>query len=140
MNPSTIEKFFLDNFNADKAFRFIDRSDYLFLYYIRKCLPDSPLPGGVYLSDLGAAMNRPMPELSKAIRRLQEKGYVVWKTDEAKERTFVSLTDKAEESMRAQRETMTKLYESIRAAVPPDDLETTLCSLRKINEILQDQG
>ena len=76
------EWFFLHELNVDKVFSTIQRADYLILYYIK--VEQETHPGEkLYLADLAAAMGVRMTELSKGIEKLQDNGFVAWKTDRA---------------------------------------------------------
>ena len=74
------EWFFLHNFDIDKVFSTIQRADYLILYYIKMQAEQHP-DRKVYLADLAAVMGLKVTELSKAVEKLQDKGFVAWKTD-----------------------------------------------------------
>ena len=74
------EWFFLHELNVDKVFSTIQRADYLILYYIK--VAQEAHPGEkLYLADLAAAMGLRVTELSKGIEKLQDSGFVTWKTD-----------------------------------------------------------
>ena len=90
------EWFFLHNFDVDRVFSTIRRTDYLVLFYIKmrqESHPDEKL----YLADLAAEMGVKVTELSKGIEKLQDQGYVRWLTDREAGRTYVELTSKAVE-------------------------------------------
>lgn len=132
------EEFFLKNFDIDKVFHSIERTDYMFLYYIKHCEESSELENGVYLSELAEAMQLSMPDISKAIQKLYDKGYVKWKTDAEKERTYVKLTNKSIELMSDQKHMMEKYYSEIRTQISPEDLDITLKTMHKISNILKE--
>ena len=93
------EWFFLHNFDIDKVFSTIQRADYLILYYIKMQAEQHP-DSKVYLADLAAVMGLKVTELSKAVEKLQDKGFVAWKTDREAGRTYVELSSKAVDLMR----------------------------------------
>ena len=70
---NTEEEFFLKSMNVEKVFAFLDRTDYFFLYNIRKCIDASELEDGVYLSELAEVMGLPMAKISATVKKLQEK-------------------------------------------------------------------
>ena len=133
------EEFFLKNFNIDKVFHSIKRTDYMFLYYIKHCEETSTLKSGVYLSELAEAMQLSMPDISKAFQKLYDRGYVKWKTDAEKERTYVELTNKSIELMNDQRNMMQKYYSEISEQISPEDMEITLRTMHKISDILKEK-
>ena len=91
------EWFFLHELNVDKVFSTIQRADYLILYYIK--VEQEEHPGAkLYLADLAAAMGLRVTELSKGIEKLQDSGFVTWKTDREAGRTYVELSSKAVEA------------------------------------------
>ena len=107
------EWFFLHNFDVDRVFSTIRRTDYLVLFYIKmrqESHPDEKL----YLADLAAEMGVKVTELSKGIEKLQDQGYVRWLTDREAGRTYVELTSKAVELMAEERDLMKRCYARLR--------------------------
>ena len=132
------EWFFLHNFDMDKVFSTIQRADYLILYYIK--MQSEQHPGEkVYLADLAAVMGLKVTELSKAIEKLQDKGFVVWKTDRDAGRTYVELSSKAVELMAEEREFMKRCYARLRAELGDDELRRTVDTMQKVTRILKDE-
>ncbi len=68
---------------------------------------------GVYLSEVAEYMKLSIPETSKMVKSLENKGYIIWKLDEKKkERTYLVLTNKAIELSNCQKEKkMIEAYE-----------------------------
>ena len=132
------ENFFLKSINVERVFEFVERTDYFFLYNIKECIKKSDCPSGVYLSELAEHMEVPITELSKAVRSLVDKGYVTWKLDENKEKTYIVLTNKAVELSRGQKRKMIAAYEKITANIRKDDMEVTLLTLNKIRQLLEE--
>lgn len=131
------ETFFLNNFNIDRIFNTIARTDYLFLYYIKCCGDQSGQGKKVYLCALAEVMNIEIPELSRAIENLQNKGYVSWKTDSEAGKTYVELTSKAVELMCDERLRMKKCYEQIQEEIGEEELSEMVQTMKKINGILK---
>lgn len=131
------EMFFLNNFNIDRIFNVIERTDYLFLYYIKYCGGQSEQEKRVYLSALADAMNIEIPEISKAVENLQNKGYVSWKTDREMGKTYVELTSKAVELMYDERKRMENSYKQIQEEIGEEELERTVQTMGKIAGILK---
>ncbi|MCD8004164.1 MAG: MarR family winged helix-turn-helix transcriptional regulator [Oscillospiraceae bacterium] len=134
------EAFSLDNFNIDRVFDTIERMDYLVLYYIKSCAEQDGRDDRVYLSELAEAMNLKIPELSRKMEGLQNRGYVRWQTDYQEGRTYVELTSKAVELMLAERQRMRDCYERIQEEIGPEEVKRTIRTMRKITQILSDTG
>ena len=130
------EEFFLKSLNVEQVFGIIERTDYLFLYYIQECMTESEIENGVYLSALAEIMELSIPNVSKAVKNLENKGYVTWKLDDKKEKTYIVLTNKAIELGHDQRRKMIEAYEKIQANIPREDMEVTLQTLDKIRQLL----
>lgn len=130
------EDFFLKSINIDNIFKTFEKADYLFLYSIKHCMENSEIEDGVYLSDLAEYMNMPITDISKAIKKLQQKGYVEWHTDDKKERTYITPTTKAVSEMHSQKEGLVSAYSKIIANIDGEDLKTTIDTLAKIRKIL----
>ena len=132
------EWFFLHNFDVDKVFSTIQRADYLVLYYIRQQAAQHP-GSKVYLADLAAAMGLKVTELSKAVEKLQDKGFVAWKTDKEAGRTYVELSSKAVELMAEEHDFMKRCYERLRSELSVDELRRTVDTMQKVTAILKEE-
>ncbi len=128
------ESFFLNNLGMDRVFNTIERADYLILYYVRR---EADEEGRAYLASLASALNWPMPEVSRAVEKLQDKGYVSWKTDPAAGKTYVTLTSRATERMEAQRQYMKTCYQRLQKEIGAEELERTAATMRQVGEILR---
>lgn len=131
------ELLFLEYFNTDRLFRSIKRADYALLYAIRAHAGERGRPGRTYLADLSREMGIPIPSLSRTVERLQDRGFVTWKTDRTAGQTYVKLTSKAVELMDDEHRRMREVYDRIRAEIPPDELARSLATLKRIAEIVR---
>lgn len=132
------EWFFLHNFDVDRVFSTIRRTDYLVLFYIKmrqESHPDEKL----YLADLAAEMGVKVTELSKDIEKLQDQGYVRWLTDREAGRTYVELTSKAVELMAEERDLMKRCYARLRTELGDEELRRTVDTLQHMRDILKDE-
>ena len=119
------EWFFLHELNVDKVFSTIQRADYLILYYIK--VEQEAHPGEkLYLADLAAAMGLRVTELSKGIEKLQDSGFVTWKTDREAGRTYVELSSKAVELMAEEQALLQRCYRRMRAELGDEELRRAL--------------
>ena len=93
-----VSDFFLNRIDIGRIFEFMERSEYLFLFNIQKRIEQS---GGdrAYMSELAEQMKLSVIETSRAVKTLEDNGYVTWQTDENKERTFVRHTGKAKDAI-----------------------------------------
>ena len=115
------EWFFLHELNVDKVFSTIQRADYLILYYIKVAQEEHP-GEKLYLADLAAAMGLRVTELSKGIEKLQDSGFVTWKTDREAGRTYVELSSKAVELMAEEQALLQRCYRRMRAELGDEEL------------------
>ncbi len=129
------EDFFLNRLNMEQVFAFIDQTDSFWLYHIERCAAEADSER-VYLSDLAEEMDVSVSVASKSIRTLSERGYVLWKTDEKRERTYVSLTTRAKELMASQRQWLSDAYEKVVCTIPREDLDITMSTMAKIRTIV----
>ena len=137
IKKETGEDFFLDFFNSDVVFNTIKRADYMMLRTIQGRAGQRGKPGRTYLADLAAALEIPIPTLSKTIERLQDKGLVTWKTDRAAGQTYVRLTSKAVELMDDERRRMTDAFRRVREEIDEGTLTLCIETARKVTEILR---
>lgn len=135
---TSAEEFFLKSINVESIFEFVERTDYLFHYSIKECVEKSDCHEGVYLSEVAEYMKLSIPETSKMVKSLENKGYIIWKLDEKKERTYLVLTNKAIELSNCQKEKMIEAYEKIISNIQEDDLAVTRCTLRKIRQLMEE--
>ena len=84
----------------------------------------------------GEATKRETWQIS--LKSLENKGYIIWKLDEKKERTYLVLTNKAIELSNCQKEKMIEAYEKIISNIQEDDLAVTQCTLRKIRQLMEE--
>ena len=132
------EWFFLHELNVDKVFSTIQRADYLILYYIK--VEQEAHPGEkLYLADLAAAMGLRVTELSKGIEKLQDSGFVTWKTDREAGRTYVELSSKAVELMAEERAFMQRCYARLRAELGDEELHRAVSTMQSVTTILKDE-
>ncbi len=131
------ENLFLNNFNVDRIFHTIEKADYVFLYYIKGCQDQNSQGGKVYLSALAEIMNIEIPEISKAVENLQNKGYVSWKTDNDAGKTYVELTNKAVELMHDEKKRMETSYRQIKEEIGVEELDRTIQTMKRITGILK---
>ena len=132
------EWFFLHNFDIDKVFSTIQRADYLILYYIKMQAEQHP-DSKVYLADLAAVMGLKVTELSKAVEKLQDNGFVAWKTDREAGRTYVELSSKAVELMAEERAFMQRCYARLRAELGDEELHRAVSTMQSVTAILKDE-
>ncbi len=135
-DKSKTESFFMNSFTTENIFRGVKRRDYIFLYHIRKCAEEDADDGRVYLSRLSESMGLQMHDISKGVKRLQERGYVEWATDTERGRTYVVLTSQAVEMMAMEYERMKKGYEKILSEVGEEDLEQATRTMIKVKDII----
>lgn len=139
MNMENVEEnFFLNNISMDRVFKIVEQTDYLFIYNIKQCLKDSEIEDGVYLSTLAEKMELSITDVSKAVKKLEDKGYVMWKLDENRKRTYIVLTNKAEKLGLEQKRKLIDIYEKITENIRKEDMEVTMLTLNKIKNILKD--
>uniref|UniRef100_UPI0040261E28 MarR family transcriptional regulator n=1 Tax=Faecalibacterium prausnitzii TaxID=853 RepID=UPI0040261E28 len=126
------EWFFLHELNVDKVFSTIQRADYLILYYIK--VEQEAHPGEkIYLADLAAAMGLRVTELSKGIEKLQDSGFVTWKTDREAGRTYVELSSKAVEAL------LQRCYRRMRAELGDEELRRAAAIMQRATAILKEE-
>ena len=132
------EWFFLHELNVDKVFSTIQRADYLILYYIK--VEQEAHPGEkLYLADLAAAMGLRVTELSKGIEKLQDSGFVTWKTDREAGRTYVELSSKAVELMAEERGFMKRCYTRLRTELGNEEMGRAVELLQHVSAILKEE-
>ena len=132
------EWFFLHELNVDKVFSTIQRADYLILYYIK--VEQEAHPGEkIYLADLAAAMGLRVTELSKGIEKLQDSGFVTWKTDREAGRTYVELSSKAVELMAEEQALLQRCYRRMRAELGDAELRRAAAIMQRATAILKEE-
>ena len=76
---------------------------------------------------------------SKAVEKLQDKGFVAWKTDREAGRTYVELSSKAVELMAEERAFMQRCYARLRAELGDEELHRAVSTMQSVTTILKDE-
>ncbi len=134
------EIFFLTNLNTDTIFHAMERADYYSLHYIRICTNQLAPGEKMYLYKLKEALGVSMPDLSNAIQNLQDKGYLMWKTDHEVGKTYVELTSRAVELMNDQQDRMKRVYQAVVNEIGDEELDRTVGTMKKIKDIIDDMN
>lgn len=137
LSRTAVEDFFIQTFDVDKVFSSVKRTDYLFLYYIEHCSRNSQHESGAYLWELADMMNLTIPEISKAVQKLHDKGYVDWKTNAEKSKTYVELTTTAHRLMEEERDYMKRCFDEIEEQVAPEELSAMIETMQKVVGIIK---
>lgn len=132
------EDFFLYRMNHDKIFELLERGDYITLYEIKRLCEQNG--GQVYLTDFAEKCEIPVHEASKMMGKLQDKGYIIWRTDENKERTFIKLTEKAMNSLKEEKSQMENLYQKMQDSIAPQNLKITFETMKQIHDIIYEEN
>lgn len=138
MKYSMSEEFFQNNTNIDRVFAYLERADYALLYMIEECMKEAEPHDKAYLAELAVHAGLSMPDMSKAVKKLEGKGYVTWKLDHEKKRTYIKLTETAVDLMEQQRKKLSDCYEQIVNTVPKEELDVTMKTLHTIREIVKE--
>lgn len=137
LSRAAIEDFFVQTFDVDKVFSSVKRADYLFLYYIEHCSKSSQHESGAYLWELAEMMNMSIQDISKAVQKLQDKGYIDWKTNAEKSKTYVELTKTAHRLMEEERDYMKRCFDEIEEQVDADELSAMINTMHKVVGIIK---
>ena len=138
LSNNYIELCLMEKISTESLFKIVDRADYLMLRYIDICRQKYPDQNRVYLVNLANEMEVPISEISKAVTHLQDKNYVVWKTDESGRMTYVEITDVARSRMNAQNKRIERMKEKIMEEISPEALATTIETMEKVAELVKE--
>ena len=129
---------FLFNPETEDIFSLIDKMDYVYLYNITDYLRSNPGVERAYLSDLAEFFETPVARVSRIVKMLEKKGYVIWKMDENRERTYVELSNMAVELLKAQKDKLIRCSKIVHENIPEEELEVTQNTLQKIRTIVHE--
>lgn len=138
ISKKAVEEFFVETFNVDRIFNSVKRADYLFLYYIEHCSKSSKHETGAYLWELAETMELSIKEISKAVSNLHDKGYVEWKTNAEKSKTYVELTATAVKLMDEERAYMKRCYDEIQNTVGWEEVARMAATMKRITGVLRE--
>lgn len=130
------DRFFLEYFDANRVLASAQRLDYVYLRFIETGERHSESERGVYISELAESTGFPISRISSMMTRLQDKGYIIWRTNTEKDRTYVELTGKAKEALASDMDRNWKLYKAIREHISMQDLAVTARTMHSISELL----
>lgn len=127
------------NISAEYIFDIVEKTDFFLICSIQEGIKNSTLEDGVYLSDFAEQISIPVTQISTAVKKLEGKGYVLWKLDDSREHTYVMLTDRALKLESDQRRKMMDAYEKIVSNIRKEDLETTMLTISKIRQLFESE-
>lgn len=140
-SPEQEELFLLDSLSMDRVFHTLERSDYLFLHYIRRVSDERAARGGepcAYLYELCERMELGVSRVSHAMEHLQTKNYIRWKTDAAQGRSFVELTPRAERLLEQEKRRLTACYAQLTEELGQERLNAVLATMKRAAELLRE--
>ena len=129
----------LFNPESEELFTLIDKIDYVYMYNIMDYQKNHSKDGRAYLADMAEFFHMPVAKISKRIKRLEERGYVIWKMDENRERTYVEPSKMALELLKEQRNKIDECEKLVKERIPDSDVEITMSTLKKIHAIIHDE-
>ena len=129
----------LFNPESDELFTLIDKVDYVYLYNIIDYQKNHSKDGRAYLADMADFFHIPISKVSRRVRKLEERGYVIWKMDESRERTYIEPSKMALELLKEQRNKINECERMVQERIPDSDVEITKSTLRKIHAIIHDE-
>jgi DNA-binding MarR family transcriptional regulator len=78
-------------------------------------------------------------ELSKGIEKLQDSGFVTWKTDREAGRTYVELSSKAVELMAEEQALLQRCYRRMRTELGDEALRRAAATMQRATAILKEE-
>lgn len=89
----TYRRYLMNNSHIRSFFQKISMPEYLALYYINEAEQAND-DGRTYLKDIADQMQRPVRQISRVVKALQERGLLSWSHDgDGSEGTYVTLTE-----------------------------------------------
>lgn len=134
----TYHRYLMNKDKAHKLFEEIEISEYIALHSIAKVAANTTdLSEKTYLSDLAEQLKMPISGVSKMIKRLNERGLVLWSHDgDGSEGTYVVITKSGLGAMARQEKVLSEYYGRVIDKFGHDNLIELLQQMEKLEEIM----
>ena len=108
---------------------------------IKKIYPDFSevcITTHIYLQDLARSMNLQIPQISKLVQSLQDKGLLYWEHDT--QGTYVRLTEIGLELMNEQQRLLLKYFKSIIERIGKDQFIEMMQAMSKLEMLMEEEA
>lgn len=115
----------------------ISMADYMILVMLSRKLGIHQPEAKVYLSEISAELNQPIPRVSKMVQNLQNKGYVYWQHDEDGSRgTYIFLSETGRELIENQQEILKDYFEKIVNQIGKEKMVQVLDLMSELDAVM----
>lgn len=137
----TYHKYLMNKDKERSLFTQIGVSEYIALHSIARVSSDQNGPSErTYLKDLAEQLEQPIPSVSKMIRKLQDKGLVIWShSGIGSEGTYVIITDSGLQAMERQEEILNAYYSRVIEKFGHDNLIRLLELMEELETIMDEE-
>ncbi len=134
----TYHKYLLNNGQVRSFFKKLSLPEYLALYIVEETERENAIYSGkTYLKDIADKLQRPIHEISKMAKVLQERGLVVWSHDgDGSEGTYVTITESGRKMLTEQREVLKEYYGRVIKSYGRDNLMQLLQLMKQLETVM----
>ena len=120
----TYHKYLLNNDKIRSFFQKLSIPEYLAMHMIRESeQADDIYAGRTYLKDISDQMQRPMRQISRMVKTLQERGFLAWSHDgDGSEGTYVTITEAGKKMLEEEEAALKKYYGKVITSYGRDNL------------------
>ena len=137
-NELVYHRYLMNNGQFRQHFKALNVSEYLTLRIVAEAVSEEEgVPGRTYLEELARRMQLSIPQGSRIVRALRDKGLVRWAHDgNGKDGTYVELTGSGLRLLHEQEERLKDYYSRVIAAYGREDMIRLLDMMERLESVM----
>ncbi len=134
----TYHKYLLNNDKIRSFFQKLSIPEYLAMHMIKESeQADDIYAGRTYLKDISDQMQRPMRQISRMVKTLQERGFLAWSHDgDGSEGTYVTITEAGKKMLEEEEAALKKYYGKVITSYGRDNLIQLLQLMKQLETVM----
>lgn len=139
-NEITVHSYRMGKTNTEKLFKNISPLDYEIISILAKKYASDGKNSKIYLADIAKQMNLSIIRVSRLVRSLSEKKFVIWQHDGAGDAgTYIQITEKGMETVKAQQDILRSFYTNVIDKFGKERFVAQLKEMAELDRIMQNE-
>ncbi len=135
----TYRRYLLNNGHISHFFQKISIPEYLALHFINETAQHSD-SGRTYLKDIADKMKRPVRQISRVVKSLQDRGLLSWSHDgDGREGTYVTITEAGRNILGEEESMLKEYYGRVVAHYGRDNFVQLLRLMRQLEAVMGEE-
>ena len=116
----------------------LSMSEYVTLRYIASAEPGDDFDGKIYLLDLANSLNVTVRKASKTVRRLRDRGFVLWEHDsDGTEGTYALVTDEGRAFLKLRENEVKDYFSRVIISFGVEDMKKLLGMMKELETVMR---